>query len=131
MTKLGGVSALSSLIPVVLTAMIAIVVFSNHLDREAKEKAGFAVSGLECILQEQRTAAEAQTTLIAERSDIVEEVITGNTEAVLKKLTPLWKESGLDFVTVTDDDGVVVARLHEPGNKGDSVINQANVRGAL
>ena len=131
MTKLGGVSALSSLIPVVLTAMIAIVVFSNHLDREAKEKAGFAVSGLECILQEQRTAAEAQTTLIAERSDIVEEVITGDTEAVLKKLTPLWKESGLDFVTVTDDDGVVVARLHEPGNKGDSVINQANVRGAL
>jgi methyl-accepting chemotaxis protein len=46
-------------------------------------------------------------------------------------LTPLAKEQGLDFVTVTNAEGIVVARTHSPEQKGDSVLGQSNVREAL
>ncbi|NLM70414.1 MAG: HAMP domain-containing protein [Synergistaceae bacterium] len=119
------------MIPVVLTAVIAILFFSNHLDKEAVTKADYALTGLRFIIDEQRVATEAQTALIVQQSDIVEELVTWNTKGILNKLTPLWKESGLDFVTITDADGTVLARLHEPEKKGDSVLNQANVKDAL
>ncbi|MDI9388034.1 MAG: methyl-accepting chemotaxis protein, partial [Synergistota bacterium] len=131
MTKLVGVSALSSLIPVFITVAIAVSVFSGQLEEEARAKARQAVAGLEGILDAERKETEALSRLIAEQVEIADEIRSGDTAALIRKIAPVWKESGLDFITVADADGTAVARLHEPENSGDSVLNQMNVAGAL
>ena len=43
----------------------------------------------------------------------------------------LQQRSGVEFVTITDAEGIVLARSHEPDKYGDSVLSQLNVRQAL
>lgn len=131
MTKLIGVSALSSLIPVFLTAIIAVSVFSGQLGQEAREKSKLAVSALKSILEAEQTGTEALAQLILERTDISEEVKAGDREALIKKLQIEWKDGGLDFITIANAKGDAIARLHEPQKSGDSVLNQMNIAEAL
>ena len=61
---------------------------------------------------------------------VVKAVAEKDSSSLLRILTPLAKETGLDFVTVTDDKGTVIVRIHEQ-SKGDSIANQTNVQHAL
>jgi methyl-accepting chemotaxis protein len=131
MAKLGGGTALLAVLVVLITAGAAIVIFSNYLERDARGRTQLAVHGLENILESKRFETRAITLFLARYGDIVEDVKAGNTEALLSKLTPMWKETDLDFVTVLDAKGTVLARLHEPEKKGDSLANQHNIRGAM
>ncbi len=131
MAKLGGGTALLALLLVVITAGSAVAIFSNYLDRDAREKSEAAVHGLEVILEAKREESRVVSLFLARYGNIVEDVAAGNADALLQKLTPMWKESDLDFVTVLDAKGNVVVRLHEPDKKGDSLAGQANVKGAL
>lgn len=131
MTKLIGVSALSSLIPVFLTAIIAVSVFSGQLGQEARDKSKLAVTALQSVLEAEQTGTEALARLILERADIAEEVKNGDREALLKKLHSEWKDGGLDFITIADSKGNAIARLHEPQKSGDPVLNQQNISEAL
>ncbi len=131
MAKLGGGTALLALLLVAVTAGSAVVIFSNYLDRDAREKSEAAVHGLEVILEAKREETRVFGLFLARYGNIVEDVAAGNADSLLRKLTPMWKESDLDFVAVLDAKGNVVVRLHEPDKKGDSLAGQANVKGAL
>lgn len=50
---------------------------------------------------------------------------------ILSDLKVILENSDVDFVTVTDEKGMVLARTHEPEKKGDSVLSQVNVKLAL
>lgn len=54
-----------------------------------------------------------------------------NSDKILNDLKDILKESNVEFVTVTDEKGNVLARTHEPDKKGDNVLNQVNVKNAL
>ena len=131
MTKLGGGTALLALLLVVITAGASIVIFSYYLERDAREKARAAVRGLGSILEAKREETRVSSIFLARYGDIVEDVKAGNSFELLVKLTPMWKESDLDFVTVLDAKGNVILRLHEPDKRGDSLAGQRNVQGAL
>ena len=108
MAKLGGGTALLALLLVAVTAGSAVVIFSNYLDRDAREKSEAAVRGLESILEAKREETRVVSLFLARYGNIVEDVAAGNADALLQKLTPMWKESDLDFVTVLDAKGNVV-----------------------
>lgn len=131
MMKLGGGTALLVVLVTVICVGAAVMIFSGFLEDEARQKAEQAVNGLEAILTSKKDETRAVTLFLARYGDIAEDVARGDTAALIAKLTPMWKETDLDFVTVLDAKGAVLARLHEPDKKGDSLANQANVRGAL
>lgn len=54
-----------------------------------------------------------------------------NSDKILNDLKDILKGSSVEFVTVTDEKGNVLARTHEPDKKGDNVLNQVNVKNAL
>lgn len=54
-----------------------------------------------------------------------------NSDKILNNLKDILKGSNVEFVTVTDEKGNVLARTHEPDKKGDNVLNQLNVKNAL
>ncbi len=131
MMKLGGGTALLAMLLVFVTTGAAVAIFSNYLERDAREKAAAAVNGLENILEAKRDETRMVSLFLARYGDIVEDVKAGNSFELLVKLTPMWKESDLDFVTVLDAKGNVIIRLHEPDKRGDSLAGQRNVQGAL
>lgn len=62
---------------------------------------------------------------------VIKAIETKNTQEIFKSLKPLEGNYGVEFITVTDQRGTVLARTHEPEKKGDSVLNQMNVKTAL
>jgi two-component system NtrC family sensor kinase len=51
--------------------------------------------------------------------------------SIRDELSDLMKEEGLDFLTLTDREGVVVYRFHNPKSSGDSLIHNPFIKGAL
>ncbi|WP_300523080.1 methyl-accepting chemotaxis protein [Aminiphilus sp.] len=129
--KLLGTTVLVVLLAVLATTGTAVYIFSVTMEEEAGGDAELAVNGLEQLLFRQRDRTELLARNLARFGDVVDAVREGDTRIVLERLTPLAKEQGLDFVTVTNAEGIVVARTHSPEQKGDSVLGQSNVREAL
>lgn len=129
--KLLGTTVLVVLFAVLATTGTAVYIFSATMEEEAGGDAELAVNGLEQLLFRQRDRTELLARNLARFGNVVDAVREGDTRIVLERLTPLAKEQGLDFVTVTNAEGIVVARTHSPEQKGDSVLGQSNVREAL
>ena len=68
--------------------------------------------------------------LIAEDDDFAKAVAEKNTDAAVKIGTILMKKAGSDFMTITDEKGIVIGRGHSKKH-GDSVTNQETVVIAL
>jgi methyl-accepting chemotaxis protein len=50
---------------------------------------------------------------------------------LIRRAKTLQDETGVEFCTVTDTEGLVLARSHEPDRFGDSIASQTNVTSAL
>lgn len=70
-------------------------------------------------------------TQLSFNSTVIKLVEEKNSDELLNELKIILKNSNVEFVTVTDEKGNVIVRTHEPDKKGDSVINQANVKNAI
>lgn len=68
--------------------------------------------------------------LIAEDDDFAKAVAEKNTDAAVKIGSVLMKKAGSDFMTITDEKGIVIGRGHSKKH-GDSVTNQETVVIAL
>ncbi|MEG1609603.1 MAG: methyl-accepting chemotaxis protein, partial [Bilophila sp.] len=68
--------------------------------------------------------------LVAQTADFAEAVATKNSQKLLELGKPLMQATHSDFMTITDEKGVVLARGHS-SKFGDSVNNQKTVTNAL
>ena len=69
--------------------------------------------------------------LLSKINHLTQYVLTNDKKAMTSAMTPLWRESTLDFLEVVDAKGNVLVRLQEPDKTGDTLAAQENVRGAL
>lgn len=118
-------------IAVLSTVGTALAFFVNYSTNVAEVNVTKAMDGLTANLNDYKTQAMNNASVFATQPDVTKAVVDRNTAEILRVLTPLSKRAGIDFVTVTDENGIVLARTHEPSNKGDSVANQLNVRMAM
>jgi methyl-accepting chemotaxis protein len=120
---------------VIITAFTTVgttlLFFLNYNENVAVKNSVKAMEGLHRLLDDYQTKALNYASIFAAYPNVVQAVTEHDTAAILNSLSALVKQSHIDFVTVTDANGVVIARTHEPSNKGDSVTNQMNVRMAL
>ena len=71
---------------------------------------------------------------IAVNPDLVEAAKARDHEALFEITTPLVKDAGLEYMVITDDEGFVIIRTHQPGvipSPDDSIANQMNIQHAL
>lgn len=120
-----------TIVSVMISVGPALYFFTDYADEAAQDKAIRGAEGLRAILEGQKQEALNYATIFASNAALTKAVEEKNTAEVLRYLTPLVNEAKIDFVTVTDEKGKVIARTHEPDKKGDSVTNQANVSMAL
>ncbi|MEG6522697.1 methyl-accepting chemotaxis protein [Desulfotomaculum sp. 1211_IL3151] len=119
------------LFTVVLTVGPTTYICSNITKTILLEHSKDGMEGIATTIENLRQQASVQATLLADYPGVAQAVEERDTDRLLALLTPLAKGNSLDFVTVTDEEGMVIARVHEPDKKGDSVLSQQAVQLAL
>ena len=71
---------------------------------------------------------------IAVNPDLVAAAKARDRDALFAITTPLVEDAGLEYMVITDDEGFVIIRTHQPGvipAADDSIANQMNIQHAL
>ncbi|SHK13239.1 methyl-accepting chemotaxis protein [Desulforamulus aeronauticus] len=119
------------LVAVALTVGPTTYICSNITQNILLDHSKEGMEGVSKTIEDRRKQALLQASLLAEYSGVAQAIEERDTEKVLTILTPLAKGLGLDFITVGDAAGTVIARTHEPNKRGDSILNQKNVQLSL
>ncbi|HWR41786.1 PAS domain S-box protein [Sporomusa sp.] len=119
----------------VITAVSAALVpalyfFSGMLEQEQKRAALQGVNGLNNIIEEYKVEAAHYATVFSKYPTIAKAVEEKDATFLRNQLTAMGQDARLDFVTVTDEKGIVIVRVHEQ-RSGDSLASQAGIKAAL
>ncbi|MFZ5448861.1 MAG: ATP-binding protein [Thermodesulfobacteriota bacterium] len=74
---------------------------------------------------------EQAASLLADNPTYGELLATGNAEALRRLVIPMMKATGLHILTVTDFQGVIQVRVHDPGGLGVNISGNPLVRAGL
>lgn len=105
--------------------------FDDFFTDITRERVISGVFTLKSNFEEVKSKALAITTFLAEDDEVINAVLKKDREELISVLNRHTKNAKVDFVTVTDELGDVIARTHEPKKFGDNIRNQANVVSAL
>ncbi len=127
------------LIPaVVITLTVAaailtsnIVRFSGFVDASTVGRVETATKVAVNNLEALKAEATAISLSISRDPAIVEALERSNREALLAHALSLQEETGVEFCTVTDAEGVALMRTHAPEMTGDLIMSQSNIRSAV
>lgn len=104
---------------------------SNNMKQLYEEKALAGLDGANNLVEDYKQQAAKNALDLAENPAVIQAVAAKNSDLLLTTIQESVKRTGVDFVTVCDDAGIVIIRSHQPDKKGDRVLNQANVKSAL
>lgn len=127
------------LLPIVLVALllvgsalgVSIKQFSGYVNESVLEDTTSGLKGLAAEIESLKQDALSKSMMAANYPGLAAAVSANDTNAVLALMSPVAKDAKVDFLTVTNANGIVVARVHDPAKRGDSLANQANISGAL
>ena len=74
---------------------------------------------------------EQAANLLADNPTYGELLAAGNVEALRSLVTPMMKATGLNILTITDYQGVIEVRAHDPGALGVNISSNPLVRASL
>jgi len=108
-----------------------VIEFNSYLNTNINRDVTNANEILKDKIDELKNESMNIATQLSLNPIVTKAVETKDTEKILNDLKPIVEGSGIEFITITDEAGTVLARTHEPEKKGDSVLNQENVKVAL
>ena len=130
-------SKLIFLITTLLTLISAVIFastiyfFNDYTSKTALEEANSGTEGMKVILGDACKEMKLRAIMLAENPEVAKAVEAKDSAAVLAIMQRICKDIPVDSITISDQKGIVIARTHDPGKKGDSVLGQNNVREAL
>ncbi len=116
-------------IAIILVA--AIIIFSAFFDSTLINTININSKVLTAEYENLYDGAELNSMMVASDDAFQQALEAGDRDAVASSVKAVEAGLDVDFCTITDVDGVVVYRSHEPDNYGDSVAGQENVIKAL
>jgi PAS domain S-box-containing protein len=130
-----GTKLILCVILLVITAVSAALIpalyfFSDILEQEQERAARQGVEGLHNIIDEYKADAVHYSVVFSNHPELVMALENKDGSELLRLLIRMKEDSGVDFITVTDDRGTVAMRTHEP-RQGDSLADAADVKAAL
>lgn len=106
-------------------------IIQNKMNLEIKTTTEEKSKSLEYIIDHKKSMA-LNAVKWFENSDVLLKAINENSRSDIIQLgKKAMSDFGLDYWVVTDIDGNVIVRAHEPDNYGDSIANQVNIQNAL
>ena len=110
---------------------VSVFFFSKYVDETSVKSAEIGVDGLKNSVETMLDNALRYSKLFADHPSFAAAVASKDRAAVLAVAGPMAKALGVDTVSVADETGKVIARVHAPDKFGDSIASQANVASAL
>lgn len=129
--KLTVVIVLTLIIAFTINITLTILQFSEYNEKVSEEQAIRGMEGLDARLEDLKTEAVNIGNILSTNQEIVKAIEAGDSQNLLKVLDTAVAKSTIDFVTVTDDKGMVIVRTHDHEKKGDSIVDQVNIKSAL
>ncbi len=129
--KIVGISSIIIILLVSSIIINSVVKFDKYVDSSINTNVIKANDVLKSKIEEMKKSSTNNAVQLSLNPLVIKSIETKNTEEILKTIKPLISSSDIEFITVCDKNGIVIARTHEPNQKGDSVINQENVKIAL
>ncbi|MDU4959338.1 MAG: methyl-accepting chemotaxis protein [Sporomusaceae bacterium] len=120
-----------SLAGIAATVIPSLYLSAATMQSENAQKAALGAQGLKTLVDRQQQEALSHGVLLAQIPLLAEAVEGRDRARILSLLSPATAAAKVDFATVTDAGGIVLARTHRPEKAGDSVTAQENVRQAL
>ena len=118
-----AVSAVTQTIYVTLT-------FMHYSNKLIDEKLEAVAESFRVHVKNGRMDTRAAALLMSENRDAVQAIKDRDRDSILRIFAPMCEVCQIDYYTVTDENGIVLARTYEPEQAGDSILNQQNVRAA-
>ncbi|MDR1693086.1 MAG: cache domain-containing protein [Oscillospiraceae bacterium] len=138
MTVISGIKAkiLAPAVVIILAVAAAILVsnivqFSGFVDDSTVSRVDAATKVALNSLEALKAETAAVSLSIARAPAVIEAVSNRNSDALLARALAEQRQGGVDFCTVTDAEGRVIARTHSPEEMGDDISFQANIRSAM
>lgn len=130
-TKISVGVVIAVLLSVIFILVPVMYFTTKDMERNCLENTETALNGFNKILAEYQQQAMGYAVAIALNTDVKRYVQTRNTEGIADALKPLLQQAKMDAIVITDAQGVVISRVHQPTQKGDSIANQFNIQNAL
>ncbi|MDR2577232.1 MAG: cache domain-containing protein [Chitinispirillales bacterium] len=102
--------------------------FSRYL---IKEKLSANINGLNNHLEYSKGNTRVAAVSMAKNPAAIKAIKERNTEEIVRLFTTACGLFGVTYFNVTDHDGIVLGRTHEPDKYGDSLGSIQNIRDAL
>jgi len=104
--------------------------FSSGYDEQAEKEIGATAVAVQGVISEALEKTKKQAAAIAASGDLSGAMTKKETGRLQEMAKTFISTAGMDFVTLVDVDGNVLARGHSD-KTGDSLLNQVNVKKAL
>ncbi|MCL2029317.1 MAG: diguanylate cyclase [Deltaproteobacteria bacterium] len=116
---------------VVILNLYSSVKFLNYSENMIKAQAVANVNSLMFYIEASKGNSKTAAVSMALNIDAVEAIKKRDRNEILRVFSSMHEFYQVDYYTVCDNEGLVLARTHEPGSFGDSVLNQQNVKDAM
>ena len=115
---------------------IAVLVFSallfnRELNGSMNNKTAVALNVVEQEIEYLKEKAYLAAYAMSTHLDLIESLETGDVEKTADNAIMLKALSSIDYCVITDKNGNVLTRTHEPDNFGDNVSSLPHVKAAL
>ncbi|MHC1711946.1 MAG: methyl-accepting chemotaxis protein [Solidesulfovibrio sp.] len=133
LTLTGKIIALLLFTVALLTLTISLTVhyyLAAGLNDMSQKEIASKADAVESLLKATSQDVKGVTFLLASRPDVAAAIVAKDKDKLVSIAKQAQKELKIEFVTIADATGVVVARSHSD-KAGDSVKNQINVQKAL
>jgi len=108
-----------------------IFLFNNEFKRSMFKKIDVAAMVIEHEINNLKANGRIAAIGIADNQDLINAIENNDRNEIIKISKALVTMAQVDYCTITDNKGIVIARTHEPDTYGDSVLNLHHIKCAL
>ena len=130
-SKLMGVTLFSLLVALVGLLLVIQYLATRQILEWHRQRVELVARLVLAEYQGKIQRVEQAASLLADNPTYGELLATGNAEALRRLVTPLMKATGLHILTITDYQGVIQVRAHDPGALGVNISSNPLVRAGL
>jgi len=105
--------------------------FSSLNNGLLNEKLATNINSLHYYLDSNLTNTRTAAVSMSFNTNVIKAIQERDTDALLRTLAPMHEQYGVGYFTITDDEGIVLARTHENELLGDSLASLQNIQDAL
>ena len=126
---------IASFVCALVIGVIGIVSLRSLVASSASDNVQRANHVARAFMKMQSGTAAHASLAAAENPDIIDALVNykagGSRDKLIGTATHIANTIGVDFMTVTDEKGVVALRTHDPGSFGDVLFSQTNIKKAV